>query len=381
MANINKNLELIARDNKIKEMFKDYINGDFLIEILDSVSQELGWDLFKYFDMRLDQEHIISGHNDRPEYEICWHIVGIHESNTLFVEDKSSRENDEQYKKQLIDDVIFQIHNRMSTSYFFRSKTLIESERFAFYPVPYVLFYICLRGLRLLSAKPKFINFYINIFNKSLAAISLMELHYLDSVYPICRGVIELYWKYMLIRMYPEVYLEEEEFVGYEIDKNCCHKEKFDPKFIEKFNNRLHKNDKDLIHYLHYGWVDKIKDYDFSVKNPYSINAIFRFLAKKNKNSEKYFYNLNYFYKICHPYIHGNVGNIKFNVLYYLENSILLCQILKPTFENLFKDANIQQTEQDKSMLKYLDKHFEHLKQQYEKRSTSLFKQYYKKHK
>ena len=55
-----------------------------------------------------------------------------------------------------------------------------------------------------MDIKNLLIEFYVNIFNKSLAALALIEDNLLDSAYPICRGVIELYIKLLSLVDYPD---------------------------------------------------------------------------------------------------------------------------------------------------------------------------------
>ena len=88
----------------IKELFKGYIKGSFLIDIKYRVIKELGVKLLTLYDFNF-QHHIndlVTPKDTNSEYDICKHIVGVHRANTIFLtsEERIQKEKDEKYKCQ-----------------------------------------------------------------------------------------------------------------------------------------------------------------------------------------------------------------------------------------------------------------------------------------
>ena len=90
----------------------------------------------------------------------------------------------------------------MFTKSILRKKQIIMGDEFLYFPLPYKLFVVSVNALLILNRDTKGGNLkymYNLIFNKSLAALSLIEGNYLDNAYPICRLIIELYFKLLII--------------------------------------------------------------------------------------------------------------------------------------------------------------------------------------
>ena len=378
-----KQMKQIQKDNEqsLRRLFDKKIKQSFLIDMLHRVTDTLGVDVTKYYDLSINNDKMISGDMGGLEYEICRTIVGLHRSNSIFLDDfsRTSNEKSEDYKKQLTAQVMDHIKLRYFAADLFRKKQIIKGDDFLFYPVPYKLFALCVDALGLLSEKGNNAPlswFYINIFNKSLAALTLIEDNFLDNAYPICRIVIELYFKLLLIEIHPEVFDEHFEFVDYDWKKTCCG-HKYPDEFEEKYKNRKNQKERSRIDFLHYGWLDQIEDYhDIVERNPYSINGIIEYLEDKN-DYDTDFSALKSLHKMCHSYTHGNVGMSKYPLLHYFELNLILGSIVPHVFRMLLEHIKCDNKINGVDVLELFNKDFENLVKQYSNKSTENFEAYY----
>ena len=60
----------------LKELFKNKINGSFLIKIKSEVLNKIAPELFNYYPLQFDNRIIMTGTDETPEYDICRIIVG-----------------------------------------------------------------------------------------------------------------------------------------------------------------------------------------------------------------------------------------------------------------------------------------------------------------
>lgn len=378
-----KQLKQIQKENEqsLRRIFDKKIKQSFLIDMLHRVTDTMGADVTKYYDLSINNDKMISGDMGGLEYEICRTIVGLHRSNSIFLDDsrRTSNEKSDDYKKQLTEQVMEHIKLRYFASDLFRKKQIVKGDDFLFYPVPYKLFALCVYALGLLSEKSNnepLSCFYVNIFNKSLASLTLIEDNFMDNAYPICRVIIELYFKLLLIEIHHEVLDEHFKFVDYDWKNTCCGQQ-YPKEFEEKFKNRLNQRERARIDYLHYGWLDTIEDYHTLVdRNPYSINGIIKYLEEKN-DYQMDFSALKQFHKMCHSYTHGNVGISNYPLLHYFELNIILGYIVPHVFNMLCEHIKCNKLINEVNVLDSLTSDFTKLREQYGKRSTENFESYY----
>ena len=96
---------ITEENNKtIRQLFKDKINGSFLIRIKSEVLNKIGPDLFNYYSMNFNNAKIVTGRDEAPEYDICRIIVGVHKHNSIFLtkEEIRNNEKDIDYQKRLV---------------------------------------------------------------------------------------------------------------------------------------------------------------------------------------------------------------------------------------------------------------------------------------
>ena len=175
-----KQMKQIQKENEqsLRRIFDKKIKQSFLIDMLHRVTDTMGADVTKYYDLSINNDKIISGDMGGLEYEICRTIVGLHRSNSIFLDDsrRTSNEKSDDYKKQLTEQVMEHIKLRYFASDLFRKKQIVKGDDFLFYPVPYKLFALCVYALELLSEKSNnepLSWFYVNIFNKSFGFFPL----------------------------------------------------------------------------------------------------------------------------------------------------------------------------------------------------------------
>ncbi|MBR5545197.1 MAG: hypothetical protein IKU66_06955 [Clostridia bacterium] len=363
---------ITEENNKtIRQLFKDKINGSFLIRIKSEVLNKIAPDLFNYYSINFDNAKIVTGRDETPEYDICRIIVGVHKHNSIFLTKEEIRKNekDNNYQQKLVNKVIEKIKLRQYGSKFFRRNQLLLGDEFLYFPVPYELFVMCVKSITLISesSNPLFIH-YKGIICNALSVLTLLENNLLSNAYPLCRGMIEAYLKTLIIQKHPEINDTYLKFCNFEIEQSCCSQEY--PEEFEKLyaNHRLPTKSK--TNYLHYGWLDEISDYN----DNYSIYGILNYLFDNTDNRK---HQIERLYKMCHGYTHGSVTYVKYPLLQYFEISMMLYYVIIDIFNAIHNELKIEISAEDKCLCDMLERDFNVLKQQYKNRSTENFKTYY----
>ena len=364
----------------IKELFKDKINGSFLIKIKSEVLNKMALDLFNYYPFQFDNKKILTGTDETPEYDICRIIVGVHRHHSIFLSEQEIRENQRNaaYQEQLVNEVIEKIRLRHFGSVFFRRKQLLLGDEFLYFPVPYELFVMCMRSICLISENvSSFFIEYGDILKNALSSLTLMENNFLSNAYPLCRGMIEQYLKVLILKKHPENYKDYERFCNFEIEQSCC-SQKYPDEFIELFDKRILSSSKNKVDYLHYGWLDNIESYDTKSTNRYSISGIMDYLMAEADDEQYSILNhIKPLYKMCHGYTHGSTVHVRYPLLQYFEISVMLYYVITTVFNDIYYTLNIDFVPEDKILIENLERDFSILHEQYKKRSTENFDLYY----
>lgn len=331
-------------EKALVKIFSNRIKESFLREMKYKVIQEHP-DFLQFFDLRFDNLKSATGTEDwQWDYEIYRNIVGIHRSNSLLLtkQELKDLEKKDAYKKQLADEVYEHLKLRNYTSAYFRRRQIIQGDEFIYFPMPYKLFALCIKGLQILQdfKDNKYRTFYVNIFNKALAALALMEDNLLDNAYPICRGILELYIKLLALIDFPDALDLHNKLIDQEAEVTANGGD-FPEEFNNIFSKRKRKDQDNPIDYLHYGWVDEIKYYHQTVKRkPYSINGVISFLKgivpdEKSTTMEV----VPILYKRCHAFTHGSLGNEGVPLVHYFNITMILYITLLHSFRLLVDDA------------------------------------------
>ena len=373
------------RDKSFRTIFGKQIKGNFLIEILHAITEDCPF-LIKYYDCGLNMSNLVLGGGVAMDYDICRHIVGCHATNTVFLsnEEKVKLQKDSEYKKELISDVIKNIKLRRYASVFFRQRPILQGEYFIFYNLPYDLFAMTMRMNELLikhNEKIKLFNIYHLLINKAMASLLLFEDSFLDNTYPLCRSVIELFIKLLILQDKPNVFNKHEKFRYYEVEQSCCGTQDYSDEFNEEYLHRSSQKETKKIDYLHYGWVDAIPKYHNIVKyRPYSFNGLLTYLKRtSSEDQSSVFENLEMYYKMCHGYTHGNVSNSRFPLLHYFEISIILYLTIGKAYELLCNEVEETLDIDDIDIKEKAEFDYKALLEKYYQRSTENFEQHYKK--
>lgn len=374
-------------DKALGHLFAGKIKANFLLDIKRRVQELLGNDIQKYFDFSISTEKLVSGMDDVAtiDYELCRHIVGIHRANLVFLseDERVLKEKNPEYRKELAETVLEHIKLRPYAGVLFRKYPIIQGENFIYFPLPYDLFSICIRMNHILTQNKSEHDplrlLYIQIANKGLAALSMLEDNFLDNAYPICRGAMELYTKVLLLLNAPQIINSFFKFSEYELRLSCCEQTYLD-EFNNLFSNRVNQKERNKVEYIHFGWVDKIEDYHKIVKQkPYTIKGVIDYLRNQYEDSDnEFFNNIETLYKMCHGYTHGNVNSSKYPLLHYFEISIMLYYVLSHTYKIVCEQYSVQTQIDDVDIITKANKDFEQVIAQYSKRSTEKFEAYYK---
>jgi hypothetical protein len=365
----------------LKKMFGNKIKQNFLIEIKDRVQKQLGMEMFQYFNISFDINNLVSGINDIFfDFEICRMIVSCHRANTVFLEDseRALMQQSEEYKKKLVSQVIEEVRLRRYSGIFFRKVQLVPGDEFLFFPVLYKLFAISVNATSLINLKSPRREFYVNIFNKALATMTMMENNFMDSAYPSLRGVIELYVK-SIFSAEEAVLNEINDFMKWDLLKTAS--SEYPEDFLLRYENRKDKSQRSIVDYLHYGWVDCLEGYHKIVQTkPYSIYGLFEYLQRtSNEDSSFDFELLQSIYTRCHAFAHGNIGNTGYPLLHYFELTIGLYLTVVSTYEMLCEEVGKDTMIEGIDITNSTHDDFKTLLDQYNKKSTENFEKYYKK--
>lgn len=372
---------LKENDKTLREVFRGKINGSFLIKIKNAVFNKLGSGLLQYYPIHFDNFRIMTGTDATPEYDVCRIIIGIHRHHSIFLSENEIHINQKNsdYQQQIIDEVIEKIQIYQLSCMFFRKSQLLLGDEFLFFPVPYELFATCMRAIQLISncSIPLAVYCY-DLVGLALSSLSLMENNLLSNAYPLCRSMIELYLKILVLRRHPEAYKDYERFCTFEIEQSCC-SQTYPQEFVTLYNARKYMASQSKVNYLHFGWLDSVDDYDIEATNRYSIYGILDYLKRDDNLINDLTY-IEPLYKMCHGYAHGSTVHVSYPLLQYFEISCMIYCVIRPVFADICGTDKIESSDTDKLLLAALDRDFKKLKEQYGKRSTDNFESYYRLH-
>ena len=369
-------------EKAVLKIFTNRIKESFLRDTIRRFYETYP-NVFEFFDIRYDYVQNFTGTSDMNfSYEIMRNIVSVHRFNTVgkTVQERVAMEQSNKYKQELCAQVYEQIRLRDHTSTYFRKRQFIQGDEFIYFPVPYKLFAICIEGLTILQTyESPYRQILINIFNKSLAALALLEDNLMDSVYPICRGVIELYIKYLTLLDFPEVLEYHNTFVRLELEKTVS--SEMPEEFKDLYKQRLNQHQRDKIAFLHYGWVDKIDGYhQIENHNPYSFNSLLDYTRYRAEDADKdeTYEILLILYNRCHAFTHGNMGNSGYPLLHCMELSMILYMVLLHTYQILCDEVGRDTFINGIDIVQSITNDGNKMMDQYAERSTEMFETFYK---
>ena len=368
-----------AMEQALKFIFKAEIRSSFLLEIRRNVLAAILPEIRQLYDLNITPEKLVAGQTISIDYEISRVIIGAHHANTIFLtrEERTEKQRTQDYKKRITWQAVEMIAWRRYAADFFRKKPINQAgEKYNYYPVPYLLFALCMRIDEIFIEKgivDDAAYMESHIMNKAVAALTLLEDQFLDSAYLPCRTVIELFIKLILFRKHPHLFTESKKYEKFDVDKTR-NSQKYTNDFYTAFNNRKAKAGKEA-EFLHYGFVDTIPWYhDIVANKAYSIDGIIQYLsADADDEILKTIKQLKRLHTTCHGYAHGNVSATYNPTLHYFEISIILGEIIPRTYAMICKDYDVPADFENYSILERFNSEFSLLKEQYNKRSVELF--------
>lgn len=348
--------EIIRKKNEInkkkhealRNIFKNDIKGSFLISILNKVYDVLGNSIFQYYPNAFNITDIVvlQGADERIDFDICQHIVGIHKFNTLFLsnEEKGSLQKDTKYIEKLCHKVCEHIKLRYYGSSFFVNRPLMVGDQFVFFPLSYDIFvlttYLFEKLPREELQKDDFYMFYNSMLSQSAAILTLVENGLLNLSYPQVRNLIELFFKYEVLYINKSALKEYNLFCDYQIEYLVNNRAS------DEFNKKYKsvKKNVSFSDYLNYGWIDSIVEFNYLEGDKhYSIPGIYNYLKMVNKNTN-YFDSLKELHNRCHALSHGNTITKTFTLESYFElipNMALIIKALLIDISNIIKERPI----------------------------------------
>lgn len=373
--------------NKVlQRVFSGQIKGTFLIEIKTRVLTYLGNDIGKYYDLSFDKEKILTSDNENIVFDICRHIVGLHSSHLIFAteDERLEKEKSEEYKRLLIKEVAENVKLRNYGSAYFRRKSLLKGENFIFYHVPYDLFVLCTRICEL-SGKNSLNDVSSDIIyaisEKSLAALILLEDNLLSDAFPLCRSATELCLKMFVLSESPKAELMYSQFADFEIE-NACGEQKYPKELEDLYKKRLNKSCTNKIDYLHYGWLDSVNGYHLNGMRPYSVSGIISYLKTRfSSDNISLLSDMEYLYKTCHIYSHGNTITSKYRLIEYFQISRLLQYSVGSAYKLLCGRLQVSMDINGINMVSKFTNDVQMLVKQHRNASTENLERYSKEHK
>ncbi len=364
----------------IKNIFHSKINGSFLIKIKNQVIKKLGPELLKIFPFSLNESQLVTGVNWTPEYDICRMIIGVHRHHSIFLTKEEIRNNqrDPEYQNQVINEVLEKVRLHQHANAFFHKSQIICGDEFLYFPVPYELFALCNRFFGVFAQSTVHPYSYFPVIMRSaISILLLLENNLLNDAYPLCRGMIELYIRSLIMIKHPKALESYEQFRQFEIEQSCC-SQKYPDAFLELYERRKLPSAKSKVNYLHYGWLDNIDAYNITTQGRYSLYGIIEHLQSLSDNEMvESLDTLEFFYKECHGFVHGSVVCATYPLLPYFEINEMLYHVVRNVFVQFHRDIQKEISPEDKELLQCLDRDFEKLHMQYGKRTTDNFELYY----
>ena len=109
------------------------------------VKKIMGNELFQCFRnmYKFDGETILKGNQDLyVDYELCRNIVGIHRTNTIFMNEnqRAKLQSDSNYRKKLAEEVCAHMRLRPFVGYYTRLNQFFPGDEFLFFSIPYKIF-------------------------------------------------------------------------------------------------------------------------------------------------------------------------------------------------------------------------------------------------
>lgn len=383
--NLIETIEKIKKElnKELKNIFSGQITLNFMLDIMWKIIYLHPEILQNYAN--IDFSQLLSEKSNNVYYELCLLIIGYHRSRIIFMNDneRSILENDSRYVNEIVKEVYIGFKLRNNIGFFLKNNPLINGDKFIYFPVPYYLLLLVIKLSKLICQSTNINGLIVNMCNKALAILSLLQDGFVDSAYAICRILIEEFIVRIVFNEYPEVITEYERFNLFALKYGIGYK--FDDNFLAKFKERINKSVNNKIQFMYFGWVDVIPRYhDLVENNPYTFNGLLNFLVKKyDKNLEKYnlFDKLKYFHTMCSGYSHGSIGYSKYQILHYFEIATILVMIIPNIYTEICNEKSVEKEIDRVDILGLLNKHFEILKIIESKKSTENFEQYYKKFK
>lgn len=366
-------------NKELKKLFGGQITQNFMLDIMYKMIKRYP-DLEKYIPAPNDMQSILSGRMQNLFYILCEHIIGVHRSKIIFLSDaeRSKLEDDNNYKEELMEDVYKELKLRYQTGVFIREGQIVRGDRFILFPLPY---YVTILTLKLLEIAPKTKKMpivYIDIANKSLAILSLLQDNFSDCAYSSCRIIIEDYIRGTIFHNCREAIEEFYKFSEYELKQSLGYP--FDEEFLAKFEKRINKSCRNKIEYLHYGWVDVIPGYHKIIeKYPYSFGSVKKFIVEKFTDVDTEQYDLlDYYHSMCNGYAHGSILNSKYPLLHYFEITSILVNVTVNSYFAACNEIGENTSIDGLDIISEINKHYKILKEAEQKKSTENFENYYR---
>lgn len=380
----------------LKSVFSNKIKVSFMFKVLSQIKKITNdyKDILKCYNMASEANPLAFVTNgENIEYDLCYHITGVHNFNMLLVEEheRGIKQESQKYIEEVANTVLIQVKLRLFGSSMFRYRKLLTSESYLYYPPVYslftltnFLFYIYKKYYKdneekiEADKKSATLTALIDvILARSSAVLATIDYDIYECGYPILRSIIETYLVYLLFNLSNAKVDEYLKFNEY--------KEKYDAEFRlpEEFEKGYYKKRKDvnIISYLNYGWIDSIFDFEYlGIKKSYSLSDIVKVvnqLMYNDRRTKDYASKLEVYYKKCHYHSHSNISGFRFPIIYIMDLCKGLGEVLIGTANEIGKIFRIPKFE-NIDLVKYARVSVDKLHKIRKELNTEQLEKYYK---
>ena len=291
-----------------KEMLKDIIEASLLEDIFDCVTND---DRFLSYLENTKKEEKIFFNETIFVTKICKMIAMNHYTEKFIYGLNKVKIREKEYKRKIAEDVLKMIPLERLACYNCNNRS------FEIY-IP-IIFYVSgmnnflgnkfdefqSKGVKTEECYNSDFNFSLlyKIIFKIKSCITLVDIRATDELITIFRTLIEMFMIYLSLWNESETAIKsfkKHDNLGFDFN----YSKPIPPEIIKEAK----KNNVDLIEYINYGWLIKLKNFKKRKNTKFNLRTLARYLDKKYdylcKNIGSRLYT---FYKMCNPQTHGTL--------------------------------------------------------------------------
>lgn len=313
---ISKNVLLKDRTNFLKRYFKNQIKGSFMIEMFARLHNPTFIEsAYQTYNM-VDLSGIKNTYETLPipDIDFCKCIIGIDRFYSLGKGQSDIQNNhaNEAFKREIEDLTLVYIKLRNYGIEKIRPYRISDGVEYSYFPNIYFSIVMLFKSLEICKEKDVADARFYSILQTLKGVFVLLESNQLQECIAMCRKLLEVFGKYNILSLCPEV--------GDEYDKSQdIIARKNSSIYYQEVMAKLDKivsNNPSKDSFLHYFYLDAIKDYHYNVKENkhYSIYGIFEYLKNIGTIDATNYIMFREYYDFCSDYVHHNFALTNYEI-------------------------------------------------------------------